>query len=132
MCLDFRIVPYWQNLSSDCQQCWRADRWVCWTNKSFVQSIQCYKQFIPTRQPTSSICTSWWWIMSLNINSYACFLLKYFIKNVDNTRSFIAQNKMDNLLKIMGRMVVYVLPVVIYVGVIFLKILKQTKDCWTQ
>lgn len=67
--------------------------------------------------------------MSLNINSYACFLLKYFIKNVDNTRSFIAQNKMDNLLKIMGRMVVYVLPVVIYVGVIFLKILKQTKDC---
>jgi len=70
--------------------------------------------------------------MLLNMHSYACFLLKYFIKNVDNTRSFIAQNKMENLLKIMGRMIVYMLPVLIYVGVIFLKILTQTKDCRTQ
>jgi hypothetical protein len=34
---------------------------------------------------------------------------------------------MENLLKITGRMTVYVLPVLIYVRVIFLKILTQTK-----
>jgi len=65
--------------------------------------------------------------MLLNMHSYACFLPKYFIKNVYNTRSFTAQNKMENLLKIMGRMTVYVLPVLIYFRVIFLKILTQTK-----
>ena len=62
-----------------------------------------------------------------NVTEHAYFLLKYFIKNVYNTRSFTAQNKMENLLKIMGRMTVYVLPVLIYFRVIFLKILTQTK-----
>ena len=51
--------------------------------------------------------------MENNVTKHVCFLLKYFIKNVDNTRSFIAQNKMENLLKIMGRMIVYVLPVLL-------------------
>jgi len=51
--------------------------------------------------------------MLLNMHSYVCFFLKYFIKNVDNISSFIAQNKMENLLKIMGRMIVYVLPVLL-------------------
>jgi len=62
-----------------------------------------------------------------NVTEHAYFLLKYFIKNVYNTRPFTAQNKMENLLKIMGRMTVYVLPVLIYFRVIFLKILTQTK-----
>jgi hypothetical protein len=100
MCLDFRIVPYWHNLSLDCQQCRTADRWTCWTNKPIVQSIQCYKQFIWTRQPRSSSCTSWWWItLLLKIHSCACFP-KYCIQNVDNKRSFTTQNKMEYLLKI--------------------------------